>query len=92
MSTTIAVAASLAVAAAAAASCLPVAEWWTAYDPRLRAVLSVIGDHGLTIVILLRPSPIFPYNVLNDALGVSGVRLRDYVLGSFVGKLPGARW
>ena len=63
---------------------------WTASDPRLRAVQSAVGSHGLKIVILLRLSPIFPYNVLNYALGVSGIRLRDYLLGSFVGMLPGA--
>jgi uncharacterized membrane protein YdjX (TVP38/TMEM64 family) len=63
---------------------------WTASDPRLRAVQSAVGDHGLKIVILLRLSPIFPYNVLNYALGVSGIGLRDYLLGSFVGMLPGA--
>ena len=61
----------------------------TAADPRFRAVDAAIGRHGLKIVLLLRLSPVFPFNVLNYALGLTGVRLRDYVLGSFVGMLPG---
>jgi uncharacterized membrane protein YdjX (TVP38/TMEM64 family) len=61
----------------------------TAADPRFRAVDAAIGRHGLKIVILLRLSPVFPFNVLNYALGLTGVTLRDYVLGSFVGMLPG---
>jgi uncharacterized membrane protein YdjX (TVP38/TMEM64 family) len=58
-------------------------------DPRFRAVDAAIGRHGLKIVTLLRLSPVFPFNVLNYALGLTGVRLRDYVLGSFIGMLPG---
>jgi uncharacterized membrane protein YdjX (TVP38/TMEM64 family) len=30
-----------------------------------------------------------PFNVLNYALGLPRVRVRDYVPGSFVGMLPG---
>jgi uncharacterized membrane protein YdjX (TVP38/TMEM64 family) len=58
-------------------------------DPRFRAVDAAIGRHGFKIVTLLRLSPVFPFNVLNYALGLTGVRLRDYVLGSFIGMLPG---
>ncbi len=61
-----------------------------AADPRFGAVHAAIGRHGLRIVLLLRLSPILPYNVLNYALGASSITLRDYVLGSFVGMLPGA--
>lgn len=60
-----------------------------ATDPRFRAVDAAIGQHGLKIVLLLRLSPLFPFNVLNYALGLTGVRLRDYMLGSAVGMLPG---
>lgn len=58
-------------------------------DPRFRAVDAAIGRHGFKIVTLLRLSPVFPFNVLNYALGLTGVRLHDYVLGSFIGMLPG---
>lgn len=63
---------------------------WAASAPRFRAVDAAVGAHGLRIVTLMRLSPIFPYNVLNYAFGATRIRLRDYVLGSFVGMLPGA--
>lgn len=56
--------------------------------PRFAAVDRAIGRKGLEIVFLLRLSPVFPYNVLNYALGLTGVRLRDFLLGS-LGMLPG---
>ena len=58
-------------------------------DPRFRAVDAAVGDHGFRIVLLLRLSPLFPFNVLNYALGLTRVRLRDYVLGSAIGMFPG---
>ena len=58
-------------------------------DPRFKAIDAAIGHRGFRIVLLLRLSPVFPFNLLNYALGATDVRLRDYVLGSFVGMLPG---
>lgn len=58
-------------------------------DPRIKAIDTAIGRNGLKVVLLLRLSPIFPFNVLNYALSLTRVRLRDYVLGSFIGMLPG---
>lgn len=40
-------------------------------------------------MLLTRLSPIFPFNLLNYAFGVTGVKARDYVLGSVIGMLPG---
>jgi uncharacterized membrane protein YdjX (TVP38/TMEM64 family) len=57
-------------------------------DPRFAAVDSAIEREGLKIVVLLRLSPVLPFGLLNYALGLTRVRLRDYVLGSFVGMLP----
>jgi uncharacterized membrane protein YdjX (TVP38/TMEM64 family) len=56
---------------------------------RIARVDRSLGRRGLLLVFLLRLSPFVPYNVLNYALGLTGVRLRDYVLGS-AGMLPGA--
>ena len=61
---------------------------WAAADPRFAALDAAIGDHGLKLVILVRLSPLIPFNVLNYALGLTRVRLRDYALGSFLGMLP----
>lgn len=56
---------------------------------RIAAIDEAIGEGGLKIVILLRLSPVIPFNLLNYALGLTRVRLRDYILGSFLGMLPG---
>jgi uncharacterized membrane protein YdjX (TVP38/TMEM64 family) len=56
---------------------------------RIARIDGTLGRRGLTLVFLLRLSPFVPYNVLNYALGLTGVRLRDYLLGS-AGMLPGA--
>ena len=61
---------------------------WVAGDPRVEALDAAIGDHGLKLVILVRLSPLIPFNLLNYALGVTRVRLRDYALGTFIGLLP----
>lgn len=58
-------------------------------EPRFRAIDRAIGRHGLKLVILLRLSPLFPFSVMNYALGLTSVSLRHYVVGSFVGMLPG---
>ncbi len=60
-----------------------------AQHPRFAAVHEAIGESGFKIVFLLRLSPIFPFNLLNYALGLTPVRLRDYVIASFLGMLPG---
>lgn len=60
-----------------------------AKDPRFVAIDRAIGESGFKIVLLLRLSPIVPFNLLNYALGLTRVRLRDYVLASFLGMLPG---
>jgi uncharacterized membrane protein YdjX (TVP38/TMEM64 family) len=49
-------------------------------DARFRAVDAAIGERGFKIVALLRLSPVFPFNVLNYALGLTRVRFRDYAL------------
>ena len=58
-------------------------------DPRLAAIDAAVGHNGLKIVLLLRLSPLFPFNALNYLLGLTRVRMRDFVLGSWIGMLPG---
>ena len=57
-------------------------------NPRFRAVDRAIAANGRRIVLLLRLSPVFPFAVLNYALGLTQISLRDYVVAS-VGMLPG---
>ncbi|HJM44150.1 MAG TPA: VTT domain-containing protein, partial [Nitrospinota bacterium] len=39
--------------------------------------------------LLTRFSPIFPFNLLNYAFGITKVRFRDYALASWIGMFPG---
>ena len=57
--------------------------------PRFRAVDEAVAREGIRIVILLRLSPVVPYTVQNYAYGATGVRFRDFLLGTWVGMLPG---
>jgi uncharacterized membrane protein YdjX (TVP38/TMEM64 family) len=56
---------------------------------RFQALAEAVKRNGLRVVLLTRLSPLFPFNLLNYALGVTRVRFRDYLLGSWVGMLPG---
>jgi uncharacterized membrane protein YdjX (TVP38/TMEM64 family) len=56
--------------------------------PKFKAIETAVSKEGLQVVLLTRLSPIFPFNLLNYAFGVTGVSLKDYVLGS-IGMIPG---
>ncbi len=58
-----------------------------AQNPRFASIDRAIGGQGLKVVFLLRLSPVFPFSLLNYALGLTGVRLRDYALAS-LGMIP----
>lgn len=57
-------------------------------NPRFASIDRAIETQGRRIVFLLRLSPVFPFNLLNYALGLTRVRLADYVVAS-LGMLPG---
>lgn len=57
-------------------------------DARFAAIDRAVEREGRRLVFLLRLSPVFPFNLLNYALGLSRVRFGDYLAGS-VGMLPG---
>jgi uncharacterized membrane protein YdjX (TVP38/TMEM64 family) len=57
-------------------------------NANFRAIDEAVGKEGFKIVLLTRLSPVFPFNLLNYAYGVTGVSLRDYFLAS-VGMIPG---
>lgn len=57
-------------------------------NQKFKAIDQAVGKEGLKIVLLTRLSPIFPFNLLNYGLGVTGVSLKDYILGS-IGMIPG---
>ena len=57
-------------------------------DARFISIDRAVGEQGRRIVFLLRLLPVFPFNLLNYGLGLTRVRLSDYVVAS-VGMLPG---
>ena len=59
-----------------------------ASDKRFDAIDRAVADQGRKIVFLLRLSPVFPFSVLNYALGLTRVRMTDYLIAC-VGILPG---
>lgn len=57
-------------------------------NARFAAIDRAVGAQGRRLVFLLRLSPVFPFNLLNYALGLTSVRFVDYVTAS-IGMLPG---
>ena len=45
--------------------------------------------NGFFTVLFLRFVPLFPFNGLNFALGLTAIKTRDYALGTFLGIIPG---
>ena len=48
-----------------------------------------VEENGFNFVIFARVVPIFPFNGLNYACGLTPLSIRNYVLGSMIGMLPG---
>ena len=57
--------------------------------PDFVSIDEAIREKGFVIVMLARLALILPYNVLNYSFGLTAVSMRDYMLGSAVGMLPG---
>ncbi|MHC4400015.1 MAG: TVP38/TMEM64 family protein [Planctomycetota bacterium] len=57
--------------------------------PRFAAIDRAVGQQGFKVVLLLRLSPVFPFNLLNYAFGMTRVSPGSYVLASWIGMLPG---
>lgn len=57
---------------------------------RLRDLDRAVEEKGWKIVAFTRLIPIFPFNFLNYAFGLTRVKFLHYVLASFVFMLPGA--
>ncbi len=57
--------------------------------PRFQAVDQAVGEQAFRVVLLLRLSPVVPFNLLNYGLGVTRVPFGTYVLASVLGMLPG---
>jgi uncharacterized membrane protein YdjX (TVP38/TMEM64 family) len=60
-----------------------------AANPKFQAIDRAVGAQGFKMVLLLRLSPVFPFNILNYALGLTSVSFRAYLLATLLGMLPG---
>ena len=56
--------------------------------PRLAAIDEIVGSDGRRIVLLMRLSPVFPFGALNYALGLTRLRLADFLM-AMIGIVPG---
>ena len=56
-------------------------------DRRVAAVREAVAGEGAWLMFLLRLSPLVPFNILNYALALSGVRYVDFAI-ALVGMIP----
>ena len=56
--------------------------------PRFAALDAAVGERGGLIVFLTRLSPVFPFNLLNYAFGLTAVHFWTYVGLSWIGMMP----
>jgi uncharacterized membrane protein YdjX (TVP38/TMEM64 family) len=57
--------------------------------PRLKAVANAVREEGWKVVLLLRLSPLVPFELQNYFFGITDIPFRHYVLATFVGIIPG---
>lgn len=60
-----------------------------ATNKKFAAIDNAVGQEGFKIILLVRLSPIFPFNLLNYAFGLTKISFAKYALGSWIGMLPG---
>jgi uncharacterized membrane protein YdjX (TVP38/TMEM64 family) len=58
-------------------------------ERRAARIHRALRNEGFMSLLLMRLVPIVPYNILNYAAGVAGIKLRDYLLATFIGTIPG---
>lgn len=57
---------------------------------RLRQLKQGVESEGWRFVAFVRLVPLFPFNLLNYALGLTRIRLSHYIIASYLCMLPGA--
>ena len=58
-------------------------------NPRFEAIDQAVSHEGWKVVGLTRLSPVFPFNLLNYAFGLTNVRWIEYSVATLFGMLPG---
>ena len=57
---------------------------------KLKQIKNGVEGEGWRFVAFVRLVPLFPFNVLNYALGLTRIRLSHYIIASWICMLPGA--
>jgi len=57
--------------------------------PKYRKLDKAVADDGWQVVVLLRLSPIVPFNLQNYALGVTAISFLQYLTATLIGIAPG---
>jgi len=57
--------------------------------PRMARIQRKIVGHGVVSVAMIRMVPVAPFSLINLAAGASGIRFRDFMLGTVLGMAPG---
>jgi len=57
--------------------------------PKFKSIDRAVGEKGWKIVLLLRLSPLVPFNLQNYVYGLTAIRFWPYVAASWVGMMPG---
>lgn len=58
-------------------------------NAKFKAIDEGVAREGWKIVLLTRLSPVFPFNLLNYAFGLTRVSLKNYFWSSWIGMMPG---
>jgi uncharacterized membrane protein YdjX (TVP38/TMEM64 family) len=58
-------------------------------NPKFKAVDAAVGQNGFKIVGLTRLTPAIPFTLLNYMYSLTKVRVRDYLIASWLGMIPG---
>jgi uncharacterized membrane protein YdjX (TVP38/TMEM64 family) len=56
---------------------------------RVAKIDTLLQRRGLTTIIGARLLPLVPFTVLNYSAGLTRIRVRDYILGTIIGMIPG---
>jgi phosphatidylserine/phosphatidylglycerophosphate/cardiolipin synthase-like enzyme/uncharacterized membrane protein YdjX (TVP38/TMEM64 family) len=56
---------------------------------RLNTLSRRLGQRGILAIVTVRILPVAPFSLINLVAGASHIRLRDFLIGTVIGELPG---
>lgn len=59
------------------------------FGPRLEGLNRELEERGLNYLLFLRLVPVFPFFLINLAAGLTRLPLRSFLIGTFLGIIPG---